>query len=214
MKKRSKVLHSQLSASGALMMAQKEKHEEELKEPKTLLNANRKGNATPKTLARDGKVKSCNRFHVPREIIQDTEDLNVCPVTVVNAELPPKTRNTVGNHNDMTNTQRNQLVDQIQRLMQKEVTEPTGIEDSFEENSMEYIDEATPGPGSYQIETAISRKKPHTRVGSFGSTMPRFKQTTVVTPSPYLQPNYPSQKTLSQAKQTDVGFGTTTKTPK
>ena len=99
--------------------------------------------------------------------------------------------------------------------MEKEQTEQTGIGDSFEEDSIEYIDEATPGPGSYQITTNITRKRPHTKVESFGTTMQRFKiPTNTYSMTPYLQPHYPNFKTSSQASSKEVGFGTTTKPPK
>jgi hypothetical protein len=73
---------------------------------------------------------------------------------------------------------------------------------------MEYISDATPGPGSYNIHADVSRIS--SKVGKFGATMERFKQEKYSSQA-LLAPTIPDYKISTNAKQENVGFGKTTK---
>jgi len=52
---------------------------------------------------------------------------------------------------------------------------PTGCTEDVFEESVEYIENATPGPGSYNYTSSAIKIKKKSRVQKFGVTMDRFK---------------------------------------
>lgn len=104
----------------------------------------------------------------------------------------------------MQNTKNDKILDG--KIDSFDDIQTTTIDDSFsDEDSIEYILDATPGPGEYELR----KDKPITksRVEKFGVTEKRFKdpkrQQTVLK----LNANMPTFKKTSKASQDRVSFG-------
>ena len=88
---------------------------------------------------------------------------------------------------------------------------PTGCSDDLLDDSVEYIDDATPGPGSYNLANKSMVKVNGSKVEKFGVTIDRFKSKRGWEAQTSITPVYPDYKAASKARQEAVGFGRTTK---
>ena len=137
------------------------------------------------------------------------EDISVQPATVYKSlqddtenSIP---RNTVEVHPPYT------LYHIKKALRDKDDSMPTGISDDLLDDSVEYIDDATPGPGSYNLANKSMVKANGSKVQKFGVTIDRFKTKKGYQAQTYITPIYPDYKASSKARQEAVGFGRTTK---
>lgn len=87
-----------------------------------------------------------------------------------------------------------------------------GDSDSSDDDSIEYIEDTTPGPGAYEVHTSnsITTKKfyPHRQKASFGVNAQRFtskpQETVHIGPGQYyqeIQPRKFKAKTIKQSKE-------------
>lgn len=82
---------------------------------------------------------------------------------------------------------------------------------------MEYIEDATPGPGAYNLDTSsltsMLKQTSGKKIEKFGVTMERFRvnKNKVREAQTFINPVHPTFKKTSQASQDLVGFGKGTK---